>query len=197
MDIDIDFFDRSKALEILPHRVAMRNQKGEIVKHNTGVYFQEIPHNPFTNLATIDYQEAEERGYFKIDFLNVSMYDGIRDEKHLVDLMYRPLDWTIFENSEFVSKLFHINNYGTLIAKLKPKSIEDIAIVLAIIRPGKKHLQSKCLAHGLSSVLDEVWEKDDHEAYVFKKAHGIGYATAVYVHANLLLEKELTLCGTD
>jgi DNA polymerase III alpha subunit len=197
MDIDIDFFNRNLVLDLLPHRIAMRVQKGETVKHNTGIYFQEIPHNPFTNVATIDYHVAEQQGYFKLDFLNVSMYDGIRDEEHLVDLMYRPINWAIFENQEFVSKLFHLSNYSVLVSKLKPTSIEEIAMTLAIIRPGKKHLQSKCLEHGFDSIKDDVWTKDNDE-YLFKKAHGIGYAVAVYVHANLLLEnEELLLSTTD
>ena len=61
-DIDIDFADRDVILEKLNHRVA-KLDTGK--KHNTGVYFTEIPHNPVDNLATIDYDEAEERKYFK------------------------------------------------------------------------------------------------------------------------------------
>ena len=52
-------------------------------KHNTGIYPTEIPHNPVDNCATIDYKEADQRGYFKLDFLNVSIYQDVRDEEHL------------------------------------------------------------------------------------------------------------------
>ena len=34
-------------------------------------------------LSTIDYEKAEDRGYFKLDFLNVSLYKDIKDEEHL------------------------------------------------------------------------------------------------------------------
>ena len=61
-DIDIDFLDRSKALDVIEHRIATRQHKGDTLKHNTGIYVQQIPFNPFTNMSTIDYQEAEERG---------------------------------------------------------------------------------------------------------------------------------------
>ena len=58
-DIDIDFADRSVILNQLKHRVAkLDNGK----KHNTGVYANEIPHNPVDNLSTIDQTTAEERG---------------------------------------------------------------------------------------------------------------------------------------
>ena len=64
-DIDIDFADRNVLLEKLKHRIAkLENGK----KHNTGVYFTEIPHDPATNLSTLDYETAEDRNYFKIGY---------------------------------------------------------------------------------------------------------------------------------
>ena len=45
-DIDIDFADRSIILDQIKHRVAkLENGK----KHNTGIYANEIPHNPVDN----------------------------------------------------------------------------------------------------------------------------------------------------
>ena len=64
-DIDIDFADRTVVLEKFKHIVA-KLETGK--KHNTGIYFTEIPHNPVDNLSTLNYDEAENRGYFKIDF---------------------------------------------------------------------------------------------------------------------------------
>ena len=81
-DIDIDFGNRDIILSQLKHRVA-KLPTGK--KHNTGIYATEIPHNPIDNLATVDYKTAEERGYFKLDFLNVSIYKDVRDEAHLTE----------------------------------------------------------------------------------------------------------------
>lgn len=191
MDIDIDFPDRTKALDIIPHRVAMRNQKGESVKHNTGIYFTEIPHNPFTNVSTIDYQEAEERGYFKIDFLNVSIYNGVRDEEHLVTLLTTEPNWELFEYQEIVDQLFHINGHFDIVHKLKPKSIEQLAAVLAIIRPAKRHLVDS----DWNTINNEVWVVPDNDQYFFKKSHAVSYASAIVVQLNLLCE--LSLSGTN
>ena len=48
-DIDIDIADRDQLLKIIkgiPAMIARDNNKQ--VKHNTGVYFHDIPSNPFT-----------------------------------------------------------------------------------------------------------------------------------------------------
>ena len=43
------------------------------------MYLQPIPFDQLTGLSSIDYKEAEDRGYFKLDFLNNSLYEGVRD----------------------------------------------------------------------------------------------------------------------
>ena len=68
-DIDIDVADRNKLLTLIKHTPATINEKNKTKKHNTGVYFHKIPMNPFNGLSTIDYKEAEELGYFKLDIL--------------------------------------------------------------------------------------------------------------------------------
>jgi hypothetical protein len=87
MDIDIDFADRTQILDVIKHIKASRVDHDRSVVHNTGVYLQSIPYDPVTNLAGIEYKQAEKRGYFKIDFLNVNIYKGIKNESHLKYLM--------------------------------------------------------------------------------------------------------------
>jgi len=188
-DIDIDFSDRNNALEGLSGIPASIIRDGKITKHNTGVYFHAVPTDPLTGLCSIDYEDAEARGMFKIDMLNVSIYDMVRDENHLLDLMERQLDWSVFEDPTFVSKLFHLGNYGDLCKRLKPRSITHLSMILALIRPGKKHLIPVCERNGFDAISDEIWERSSDDGYVFKHAHAISYAMLVYVHANLLLEQ--------
>ena len=186
-DIDIDFLDRNTALNILEHRVAMRVQKEEMVKHNTGVYFQEIPYNPFTNLTTIEYEAAESRGYFKIDFLNVGLYNGVKDEDHLKRLLDTEPLWDLLEHREIVEKLFHISDHYSIVRRLKPTSIEQLAAVLAIIRPAKRYLEYH---DDWNAILKEVWIKPTtSELYFFKKSHAIAYACAIVVQLNLICEQ--------
>jgi len=187
-DIDIDFANRDRALAGMNYVPASIIKDGKITKHNTGVYFHDVPQDPITGLCSVDYEAAESRGFFKLDFLNVGVYEQVRDEAHLLDLMHRPIDWEVFGIPAFVSQLFHLGNYGDLTARLKPKSIEHIAMILALIRPGKRHLQKQCERRGFDSIRDEIWTKGE-AGYEFKKAHAVSYAMLVYVHANLLLDQ--------
>jgi len=180
-DIDIDFADRDKVLSLIDHRIAkLENGK----KHNTGIYVTEIPVNPIDNLATIDYKEADERGYFKIDLLNVGIYKDIKNEEHLLQLMEQEPLWELLEHKEFVDQLFHLSGHSEICVKLKPKNVEQLAAVLAIIRPAKRYL----LNEEWNTILSEVWKKPKNDAYFFKKAHAISYAVAVIVHMNLICE---------
>jgi DNA polymerase III alpha subunit len=184
-DIDIDFPDREKVLKIIKHVRASRYDKDQLTAHNTGVYLQNIPSNPDTNLAGIDYKTAEDRNYFKIDFLNVSIYSKVRDEEHLLNLMNTEPLWDLLEQDDFVDLLFHINGYGHLLRLMKPRSIEELSMVLALIRPGKKHLIGK----SWSEISKEIWKKPDNGEYYFKKSHAVAYATAIVVQMNLICEE--------
>jgi|TARA_B100001093_G_scaffold448125_1_gene453489 hypothetical protein len=181
-DIDIDFADRNVILSKINHRVAkLETEK----KHNTGVYVTECPHNPVTNLSTVDYKTAEDRGYFKLDFLNVSIYKDVRDESHLTELMERKPIWQLLEHKDFVDKVFHLSGHDELLKQLKPTSVKQLAATLAIIRPAKRHLADK----DWQTIMNEVWIKPTNGEYFFKHAHAVSYAVAVVVHMNLLCEQ--------
>ena len=139
-DLDIDFADRNIILNKIQHSVA-KLETGK--KHNTGVYVTEIPHNTFNEISTIDYKTAEDRGYFKRDFLNVSIYKDVRDETHLQELMERKPIWQLLEHKDFSEKVFHLNGHDELLKQLKPSSVKELAATLAIIRPAKRHLVDK------------------------------------------------------
>ena len=185
-DIDIDFANRDIVLSKLQHRVA-KLETGK--KHNTGIYTTEVPHNPVDNLATIDYKTAEERGYFKLDFLNVSIYKDVRDEAHLTELMEREPLWELLTHKEFSNQLFHVAGHNTLLKEMEPKSLEQLAACLAMIRPAKRNL----VGQPWDTVMKEVWKKPTNDEYYFKKAHAMSYAMAVVVHMNLLVEQLIVL----
>jgi len=186
-DVDIDLFDRDKLLEHLPHIIARIDREDGYVKHNTGVYFQRIPRDPVTNIATIDHKDANELGYFKIDFLNNSVYKGVRDEAHLQELVNTEPQWNLLEHGDIVEKLFHIGNYADLVQEMHPTNIEQLAMLLAIIRPGKAHLRGK----SWDEVEKDVWVKPTDDSYYFKKAHGHAYAMVIIVQLNLMVEEAL------
>ena len=184
MDIDIDFADRTQILNIIDHIPASIIDKEQIKKHNTGVYCHRIPINPLTKTASFDYKQAEERGYFKIDFLKVNIYKDVRNEEHLINLMETEPLWDLLEQDEFTNLLFHLKGHGNILKKMKPRNIEQLAAVLAMIRPAKRHLIGMDWEH----IFEHVWQKPENDEYYFKKSHSFSYAMAIIVHMNLICE---------
>ena len=185
-DIDIDFADRDAVLKVIKHVPASIHRNGEWTKHNTGVYVNPIPMDPFTGMSNIDYQSAEDMGYIKLDLLNVHVYSKIRDEAHLDQLIAQEPMWDMLDHSEFVEQVIHVGNHYDLIKKMPEpvNTIARMAMFLSVIRPAKRHLA------GLTwkEVAANVWEKPEGEGYFFKKAHAVSYAQLVAVHMNLLTQ---------
>lgn len=182
-DIDIDFGDRDKILSLLKHTPASIIKEDKLTKHNTGVYFTAIPLDPFTGQSSIDYQAAEDLGYLKLDFLNVSIYNRVNNEEHLLQLMQQEPDWTKLYEREFCEQLIHIgNHYDTLIKMPEAvNTIPRLAMFLAVIRPAKRHLIGK----PWREVSETIWDKPEDGSYAFKKSHAVAYANLVAVNMNL------------
>ena len=191
-DIDIDTKNRSDLLNLIKHTPAGIVKDNVIKKHNTGVYVTDIPKDPLQGVSSIDYTEAEDRGYFKLDILNVSIYEDVKDEDHLLKLISAEPDWSLLGHKEIVEQLFHIHNHFDIVSKLKPKSVEDLAAVLAIIRPAKRNL----LNESWTTIREKVWEKTQDGTYFIKKSHAVGYALAIVLQLNLLIEKTKTISSS-
>jgi hypothetical protein len=183
-DIDIDVANRDQALAVVAHTAASIIRDSKTNKHNTGVYFTQIPVDPFTGRASIDYQAAEDRGYIKVDVLNVGLYQQVQSEQHLQQLMQQEPAWHKLYDAEFCSQLIHIGaHYETLIRMPEAvNSIPRLAMFLAVIRPAKRHLIGK----SWREVSETIWERPSDGGYFFKKSHSVGYAHLVAVNMNLL-----------
>jgi DNA polymerase III alpha subunit len=185
-DIDIDFADRRQVLDTIRHvPAAIVDKDGAFKKHNTGVYCHSITYNPITDTASIDYKTAEDRGYLKIDFLNVGIYKDVKNEDHLIQLLNQEPLWDLLLQDDFTNLLFHVNGHGAILRAMQPTNIEELAAVLAIIRPAKRYLIGK----DWSDVKKEVWLKPAGDEYYFKKAHAVAYAAAIVVQMNLICEQ--------
>jgi len=187
-DIDIDFANRDQILSLLKHTPASIIKDGKLSKHNTGVYFTDIPTDPYTGQSSLDYQKAEDRGYLKLDFLNVSLYQQVKNESHLDQLMQQEPDWSKLYDPAFCGQLIHIGNHYNTLTKMPEavNSIPRMAMFLSVIRPAKRHL----IGLPWAKVAETVFEKPQDDGYYFKKAHAISYAHLVVVHMNLLTNTE-------
>lgn len=184
-DIDIDFADRQSILQLIQHTPAGMIRDGRLTKHNTGVYVTDIPMDPFQETASIDYEVAESRGYLKLDFLNVSLYQQVHSPQHLEQLMARMPDWHSFNTDQaFFEQLIHVNNHWALLKKMPEPvdSIPRLAMFLSVIRPAKRHL----IAQTWKDIAETVWQKPQDNSYYFKKSHAIAYAHLVVVNMNLI-----------
>ena len=192
-DVDIDFFDRDGTLKLFKHAPASIIKDDKIEKHKTGVYFHAVPTHPITGHSTLDYKKAEDRGYFKIDCLNVNIYKNIKSEQELVELMIEEPDWDMLKDPKIVENLFHLNSHFNIVSKLEPKNIEQLAAVLAIIRPAKRGLMYK----NWVDILKDVWVKPTDGSYFFKKSHAVAYAHAIVVQMNLIRKAKYSFSATQ
>lgn len=183
-DIDIDFGERNDVLNKITVIPAAIRKAGSIKRHNTGVHPTEIPYDPVNGVAAVDYIAAQERGYIKLDFLNIWIYKHIHSSSHLEELMAEP-DWSLLNYRDFFSKLIHIgNHYSVLQQQPEPiDSIPRLAMFLALIRPGKRHL----IGQTWEQVGKTIWDKDS-TGYSFKKSHAVAYAHLVVCQMNLLVQ---------
>lgn len=182
-DIDIDFADREKILALIEHTAARQVVNGQPRKHNSGVYVTDIPWDPVNNCSSIDYEQAEQLGYFKIDFLNMSVYQLIKSPEHYREMLEREPNWQrLWTDPNWASQLVHVGSYTTLLDALRPDSVPRLAAFISIIRPGKAHLQKK----SWQDIFQSVWDGDDSHGYIFKKSHAISYAALVKLHMNLI-----------
>ena len=121
-------------------------------------------------------------------------YTSVCSAKHLPSYVesYEQLDellemepmWDLLQHAEIVEKLFHIHAHYNIVSKMKPTSVEELAAVLAIIRPAKRSLLGK----DWNTVFLTVWDKPTDGTYYFKKAHAISYAMAIVLQLNMLVK---------
>lgn len=182
-DIDLDLADRNILLNLINAVPARQQHQGQVRRHNSGVYVTDIPYDPVNECAAIDYELAEQRGYFKIDLLNMSVYELVKSPEHYTEMLAKDPPWErLWTDPEWSKQLVHVGNYTDLLASMKPDSIPRMAAFIAIIRPGKAHLQNKPWAE----VFDSVWDGNASRGFVFKHSHSISYAALVALHMNLI-----------
>ena len=182
-DIDIDFADRELVLKLIQHTPARQEVQGQVRRHNSGVYVTDIPHDPINGCAAIDYEQAEQRGYFKIDFLNMNVYKLVNSPEHYQEMLAAAPPWDrLWQDINWSKQLVHVGNYTDLLKNMRPSTIPQMAAFISIIRPGKVHLQNQ----SWRDVFATVWDGNDSQGYTFKKSHSLSYAMLVVLHMNLL-----------
>lgn len=190
-DIDIDFktdFDPKSVFHDWT-KASIYDEKTQSLKpHVCGCYPQKIPQDPVSKLSAIPYDLAESFGYVKLDFLHLSFYDIFSSRDEIKALLKLEPKWELLEQKEVVEKLFQLSRHFQVVSKIKPKSLNELADTLALIRPGKKDFIGLYLKDK-ESCRKILYVKDDSN-FSFKKAHAYSYAMVIKLQL-ILIENQL------
>ncbi len=190
MDVDIDVppsFDPKQHFPSWLRAAVLRD--GKLTPHPCGVYPQAMAQDAFTKLAAVPYEEAEDLGYLKVDFLHLNVYALFKSREEIEELVKKDPDWTLLQLPSTWTKLFQLAKHGDLLQKVKPRTIEELADCMALIRPGKKGLLGLYLKER-ASCRRGLYAKDD-EGYSFKKSHALAYALVVVLQLHLIEQGRL------
>lgn len=190
MDVDIDTppsFDPTKVFPSWLRAAVVRD--GKMTPHPCGVYPQSVPMDPFTKLAAIPYDQAEELGFLKVDFLHLSVYSAFKTRDEIDELLKTEPNWTLLQLPSTWPKLFQLAKHGEMLVSIKPKDINDMADCMALIRPGKKLLIPLYLKNR-TEVRKALYAKDE-KGYSFKKSHALAYSFVVWLQLHLIEQGKL------
>lgn len=182
-DIDIDVKTDFDPIDYFPWTKASTVAVGELKPHPCGVHPQTIPIDPLTGLSAIPYELAEEYDYTKIDFLHLNLYNKFKDRNEMLRYLSLEPDWNYLLLPQFQIKLFQLARHGAVLNELKPKSIQEVSEVLALIRPGKSGLL-QLYKKDKNLVREVLWE-DNGSGYYFKKSHATCYAMVLVLQLHL------------
>ena len=183
-DVDIDVMSTFNPKNYFPEAIlASRVENGELKKHQVGIYFQNIPVDPITNLAAIPYNKIDDMGYFKIDMIHLTLLDYFENKQQIRKLIRKEPNWKMLEDINVVQQCFHIKNHFDIVNTVKPTSILDLADCIALIRPNKRHLLKNYNIdkYNIRTTLYNKKQPSD-----FRLSHSIAYATVIVLQMHLI-----------
>lgn len=186
MDIDLDLpsFDPTEFFPTVTRASMVKD--GELVKHPAGVYFQSIPRDKITGLAAIPYEPAEDLGFFKVDFLHLSLLDDLPlpDKASVRELIKIEPNWDLLQDEKVVEQLFQLRKHHTLLLQLNPRSVVELADCIALLRPAKRLLVDK-YKQAPNRTRVELY-KMPLPPGCFKRGHAIAYALTIVIQLHLI-----------
>ena len=169
LDLDIPSKDSDVIRDGLT-RATILNERGEYQPHPAGVYFyKSIPQ--YENLSVIDYKAMEDEHFQKIDILNNSYLDDITSDE--MDIFVDNIENEEIEWSELweYDEPYQLGKYPGILREFKVESVLDVAIVLALIRPGSVANYDKMKAYIHTDKL--LKNKSEEAQEVLKETYGI------------------------
>jgi len=203
-DLDLDI--PSSKSEIIRNgltKASILTEKGTYQSHPAGIYmYAAVP--SFNGVAIIDYKEMEKMEYQKIDILNNTYLDGISN-KEMIEFISKieeeDIEW---KDLWRYAEPYQLGKYPGILREFKVSSVMDLAIILALIRPGSISNYDKMKAYiHTDTILNKKSEKAqkilketygipvfneqfkelgiNDGKYRYKKPHSIGYAYVLLI----------------
>lgn len=177
-DIDVDVKSHTDKSKYGIRAMIYDSEKKQIRPHPSGYYINDnIPVDKESELASLDFKDAEERGFQKIDLLTNSSYDMFESKEEILESLNKEPDWSLLKDEKFVKTLPHIANHFELVSIIEPTSIQELADTLALMRPGKQHLIDSYLENP-DRTRPNLYRKPK-KGFRFKKSHAIAYACMI------------------
>ena len=184
MDIDIDLQPDVDILKIFRTAIpASMVEDGVLKQHPVGYHFQDMPVDGITGLAAIPYKSVEDLGFYKIDMLTVHLLQHFDSKEEMIRMQREEPNWDLLLDEDVVKTLFHLGNHYDVISKVKPRSIQALADVFALIRPNKRVLLDKYIKNP-DKFRPELFTKRAPED--MRKAHAIPYAILIVCQLHLI-----------
>jgi len=116
--------------------------------------------------------------------LHLSVYDHFQSREEIEALLELEPDWGLLQIPSEQVKLFQLSKHGELLSAVKPRSTEELADCLALIRPGKRQLLKLYLVQ--REATRRILYARDESGYSFKKSHAIAYALVIVLQLHLI-----------
>jgi predicted house-cleaning noncanonical NTP pyrophosphatase (MazG superfamily) len=194
-DIDIDVQSKMDRTKYGTRAIQYVEEKQTIKPHASGYYIDDVPVDPVTGMSTVHFKEMEALGFIKVDLITNTVYDGFSSKQEVLDNLNKEPDWSRLLDKDFVQKLPHLKDHMELLEALKPQSIEDLADVLALIRPGKIHLIDDYIDNK-SKTRKRLYSRPK-KGYYIKKSHAVAYAHMIVCVMNSKETKRLITWRKD
>lgn len=189
-DIDIDVNSDCNREDFGTRGMIYNESLGRVLPHPAAVYLEPVPIDDITGLCAFDYEYGDEHGFIKVDMLTNKSYDLFKSKEEVIRAANTEPDWSLMEDEEFVTKLPQLANSAEIIRRIKPKSIQELADVLALIRPAKNHLVNAYIKNP-KLVRVNLYRKPINGGAYFKKAHAISYAVMIVAVMNKLSNRDI------
>lgn len=120
----------------------------------------------------------------KLDFLHLNVYKHFTSHEEVCELVNIDPNWMLLQMPSVVEKLFQLGKHFDVLTKIKPKSIEELADVIALIRPGKRQLVEAYLAN--KETTRRVLYTGGSGEYAFKRSHACAYSMVIILQLHLI-----------